>query len=163
MRWQDFEAGGLDDRAKAGEGGCRSLFGEAEHGDFAACAAAEGFDHRLALSHAEVVPIGADERQAIALRDVGIDADDRDAGIDRAVDDPRIRAGFQPTIIMPAGLRAAVSSIWGGEGAHVVAVGTGDRGLHAQLLLDNPEGRVIVGFEQRQIHVATEPDIFLVR
>ena len=92
LRRQDLEAGGLGDRAEAGEGAdVDRLLDEAEHGDLAA-ASAEGFEHGLALAHAEVVPIGADERQALALRDVGIDADDRDAAIDRAVDDRRASA-----------------------------------------------------------------------
>ena len=87
----------------------------------------EGLHHRLALPHAEVVPVGADERQPLALGHVGVDADDRDARLDRPVDDRDQRAGSQPTTIMPAGRRAAVCSIAATKPGNVHRVRAGDR------------------------------------
>src|SRR6185503_2639211 len=61
------------------------LLNQAEQGDFA-LAASERFYHRVRLAHPKLIPIGADKRQALARRNIGIYADDGNAGRNGRVD-----------------------------------------------------------------------------
>ena len=68
---------------KAGEGLLVDVvLGQTQHGDFA-FASGQGLDHRLGLPDAQIEPVGADERQPLAVRGVGVHADHRDARLDQ--------------------------------------------------------------------------------
>ena len=121
-----------------------------------------GLDHRLGLADADLEPIGADERETPAGGHIAIHTHHGNTGGDRGIDGRDERARIPPHHHHASRLAGGGLFDGGDEARNVHGTRAGDADCDPEFLSGEPERRVIVLGEERQVGVGREPHVYFI-